>query len=197
MFAKYCTNFCCLAFNIWHLGTLTHRFTRKSVCFYIVIQFFVRGLLTGPHRWLYFIGRGKIYMHSVQNKVGFFSEWWLLLFAYETLTSKTICIPTSLTKPAVFSGKLAGFDAATDRQVMDADHLGPLPSVPVKTIDWLLVFSVLFITGFTVYAILRTDSIRWLVPGQEHEHQDWKHNTRCDCKSLDVNDYLMNYLVCS
>lgn len=65
-----------------------------------------------------------------------------------------------------------GFDAAPDRTVLDADHLGPLPSVPVRTIDWLLVFSVLFIVGFTLYAILRTDSIRWLVPGQEHEHQE-------------------------
>ncbi|XP_073335290.1 thioredoxin domain-containing protein 15 [Pagrus major] len=65
-----------------------------------------------------------------------------------------------------------GFDAASDRNVMDADRVGPLPSVPVKSIDWLLVFSVLFITGFTTYAILRTDSIRWLIPGQEHEHQD-------------------------
>ncbi|XP_041657561.1 thioredoxin domain-containing protein 15 [Cheilinus undulatus] len=65
-----------------------------------------------------------------------------------------------------------GFEAGPDRIVMDADRLGPLPSVPVKSIDWLLVFSVLFITGFTLYAILRTDSIRWLIPGQEHEHQD-------------------------
>ncbi|KAM3602206.1 uncharacterized protein V6R79_026155 [Siganus canaliculatus] len=65
-----------------------------------------------------------------------------------------------------------GFDAAGDRTVMDADLLGPLPSVPVRSIDWLLVFSILFITGFTLYAILRTDSIRWLIPGQEHEHQD-------------------------
>ncbi|CAI5642903.1 unnamed protein product [Oreochromis niloticus] len=54
----------------------------------------------------------------------------------------------------------------------DADRLGPLPSVPMKSIDWLLVFSILFITSFTLYAILRTDSIRWLIPGQEHEHQD-------------------------
>lgn len=69
-------------------------------------------------------------------------------------------------------GTVAGFDAAPDRRVMGADHLGPLPSVPVRTIDWLLVFSVLFIVGFTIYAILRTDSIRWLVPGQEHEHQE-------------------------
>lgn len=65
-----------------------------------------------------------------------------------------------------------GFEAGPDSSVLDADRLGPLPSVPVKSIDWLLVFSVLFITGFTMYAILRTDSIRWLIPGQEHEHQD-------------------------
>lgn len=65
-----------------------------------------------------------------------------------------------------------GFEPAPDRTVSDEDHLGPLPSVPVRTVDWLLVFSVLFIVGFTLYAILRTDSIRWLVPGQEHEHQE-------------------------
>lgn len=65
-----------------------------------------------------------------------------------------------------------GFEAGPDRNVTDADRLGPLPSVPVKSIDWLLVFSILFITGFTLYAILRTDSIRWLIPGQEHEHQE-------------------------
>ncbi|XP_028277433.1 thioredoxin domain-containing protein 15 [Parambassis ranga] len=65
-----------------------------------------------------------------------------------------------------------GFEAGADRNVTDEDRLGPLPSLPVKAIDWLLVFSILFITGFTLYAILRTDSIRWLIPGQEHEHQE-------------------------
>lgn len=65
-----------------------------------------------------------------------------------------------------------GFEAEPDSSVTDADVLGPLQSVPVKGIDWLLVFSILFITSFTLYAILRTDSIRWLIPGQEHEHQD-------------------------
>lgn len=65
-----------------------------------------------------------------------------------------------------------GIEAGPDRNVTEADRLGPLSSVAVKNIDWLLVFSVLFITGFTMYAILRTDSIRWLIPGQEHEHQD-------------------------
>lgn len=65
-----------------------------------------------------------------------------------------------------------GFEASPDRNVTDADRTGPLPSIPVKNIDWLLVFSILFISGFTIYAVLRTDSIRWLIPGQEHEHQD-------------------------
>ncbi|XP_044078663.1 thioredoxin domain-containing protein 15 isoform X2 [Siniperca chuatsi] len=71
-----------------------------------------------------------------------------------------------------FIANQTGFETVPDRNVMDEDRLGPLPSVPVKSIDWLLVFSVLFITGFTTYAILRTESIRWLIPGQEHEHQD-------------------------
>nr|XP_020467631.1 thioredoxin domain-containing protein 15 [Monopterus albus] len=71
-----------------------------------------------------------------------------------------------------FISNQTGFEASPDRNVTDADRLGPLPSDPVRSVDWLLVFSVLFITGFTMYAILRTDSIRWLIPGQEHEHQD-------------------------
>ncbi|XP_029029798.1 thioredoxin domain-containing protein 15 [Betta splendens] len=65
-----------------------------------------------------------------------------------------------------------GFEAGPDKNVTDADHLGPLHSVSVQSIDWLLVFSILFITGFTLYAVLRTESIRWLIPGQEHEHQE-------------------------
>ncbi|XP_060911407.1 thioredoxin domain-containing protein 15 [Labrus mixtus] len=71
-----------------------------------------------------------------------------------------------------FIANQTGFEAGPDGNVMDADRLGPLPSEPLKSIDWLLVFSVLFIVGFSLYAILRTDSIRWLIPGQEHEHQD-------------------------
>ncbi|XP_029303274.1 thioredoxin domain-containing protein 15 [Cottoperca gobio] len=71
-----------------------------------------------------------------------------------------------------FIANQTGFEVGSDKNVTDTDRVGPLPSVPVKSIDWLLVFSVLFITGFTTYAILRTDSIRWLIPGQEHEHQD-------------------------
>lgn len=65
-----------------------------------------------------------------------------------------------------------GFEAGPDPAVLEEDCAGPLPAVPVRGIDWLFVFSVLFISGFTVYAILCSDSIRWLVPGQDHEHQD-------------------------
>lgn len=65
-----------------------------------------------------------------------------------------------------------GFEAVLGQMVTDEDNMGPLPSVPVRSIDWLLVFSIFFICGFTVYAILRTESVRWLIPGQDHEHQD-------------------------
>ncbi|XP_056141265.1 thioredoxin domain-containing protein 15 [Lampris incognitus] len=71
-----------------------------------------------------------------------------------------------------FIANQTGFEGSPDRNVTDADRSGPLLNVPVRSIDWLLVFSVLFISGFSLYAVLRTDSIRWLIPGQEHEHQD-------------------------
>ncbi|XP_033877776.1 thioredoxin domain-containing protein 15-like [Acipenser ruthenus] len=65
-----------------------------------------------------------------------------------------------------------GVEGKAEEEVTEEDLSGPLPSVPVRSIDWLLVFSIMFITGFVIYAVLRTDSIRWLMPGQEHEHQD-------------------------
>ncbi|KAL6469641.1 hypothetical protein MHYP_G00207600 [Metynnis hypsauchen] len=71
-----------------------------------------------------------------------------------------------------FIANQTGFEVVPDQIVREEDRLGPLLSVPVKSIDWLFVFSVLFILGFTMYAILRTDSIRLLIPGQEHEHQE-------------------------
>ncbi|XP_049597842.1 thioredoxin domain-containing protein 15 [Syngnathus scovelli] len=73
---------------------------------------------------------------------------------------------------ASFITNQTGLEAGPERNVTDADRLGPLAGVPVKGVDWLLVFSVLFIAGFTTYGILRTDGIRWLIPGHEHEHQD-------------------------
>ncbi|XP_043076750.1 LOW QUALITY PROTEIN: thioredoxin domain-containing protein 15-like [Puntigrus tetrazona] len=65
-----------------------------------------------------------------------------------------------------------GFEAGPDPSVLEEDRSGPLPQRFSRGIDWLFVFSVLFISGFTLYAILCSDSIRWLIPGQDHEHQD-------------------------
>lgn len=78
----------------------------------------------------------------------------------------------SLTYHGIFFSLLLGIEAEPEQTVTEEDNVGPLQSVPVKSIDWLLVFSVLFIMGFTVYAVLRTDSVRWLIPGQDHDHQD-------------------------
>ncbi|PKK26530.1 thioredoxin domain containing 15 [Columba livia] len=65
-----------------------------------------------------------------------------------------------------------GIEAKSDVAVTKEDWEGPLPSVLTKGIDWLLLFSVLFLASFVVYATVRTESIRWLIPGQEHEHQE-------------------------
>ncbi|NWH68786.1 TXD15 protein, partial [Geococcyx californianus] len=65
-----------------------------------------------------------------------------------------------------------GIEAKGDVAVTEADWEGPLPSVLTKGIDWLLLFSLLFLASFIMYATVRTESIRWLIPGQEHEHQE-------------------------
>ncbi|NWX12272.1 TXD15 protein, partial [Aegotheles bennettii] len=65
-----------------------------------------------------------------------------------------------------------GIEAKSDVAVTEADWEGPLPSVLTKGIDWLLLFSMLFLASFVLYATVRTESIRWLIPGQEHEHQE-------------------------
>ncbi|XP_044133741.1 thioredoxin domain-containing protein 15 isoform X1 [Bufo gargarizans] len=66
----------------------------------------------------------------------------------------------------------SGIEAKPDIFVTEADLEGPLPSTPQAGIDWLLVFSVVYVTSFIVYATMQTDRIRWLIPGQEQEHQD-------------------------
>ncbi|XP_025919072.1 thioredoxin domain-containing protein 15 [Apteryx rowi] len=65
-----------------------------------------------------------------------------------------------------------GIEAKNDVAVTEEDWEGPLPSVLTKGIDWLLLFSLLFLASFVMYATIRTESIRWLIPGQEHEHQE-------------------------
>ncbi|XP_027704892.1 thioredoxin domain-containing protein 15 isoform X2 [Vombatus ursinus] len=65
-----------------------------------------------------------------------------------------------------------GIEAKNDVVVTEDDQIGPLPSTLVKSVDWLLVFSLFFLVSFIMYATVRTESIRWLIPGQEHEHPE-------------------------
>uniref|UniRef100_A0A8C8SE25 Thioredoxin domain containing 15 n=1 Tax=Pelusios castaneus TaxID=367368 RepID=A0A8C8SE25_9SAUR len=65
-----------------------------------------------------------------------------------------------------------GIEAKNDVVVTEEDRAGPLPSVLTKGIDWLLLFSLLFLASFIMYGTIRTESIRWLIPGHEQEHQE-------------------------
>uniref|UniRef100_A0A6B2F7T2 Thioredoxin domain-containing protein n=1 Tax=Bothriechis nubestris TaxID=1766655 RepID=A0A6B2F7T2_9SAUR len=65
-----------------------------------------------------------------------------------------------------------GIQPKSDVVVSVEDHVGPLPSTLSKGIDWLLLFSLLFLISFIMYATIRTESIRWLIPGQDQEHQE-------------------------
>lgn len=67
---------------------------------------------------------------------------------------------------------LSGIEAKKNVVVTQADQMGPLPSTLIKTVDWLLVFSLFFLISFIMYATIRTESIRWLIPGQEQEHAE-------------------------
>ncbi|XP_051028446.1 thioredoxin domain-containing protein 15 [Acomys russatus] len=72
----------------------------------------------------------------------------------------------------VFIFNQTGIEAKKNVVVTQADHMGPLPSTLIKTVDWLLVFSLFFLISFIMYATIRTESIRWLIPGQEQEHAE-------------------------
>ncbi|XP_062045091.1 UPF0461 protein C5orf24 homolog isoform X1 [Lepus europaeus] len=70
----------------------------------------------------------------------------------------------------VFIFNQTGIEAKKNVVVTPADQVGPLPSTLVKSVDWLLVFSLFFLISFIMYATIRTENIRWLIPGQEQEH---------------------------
>ncbi|XP_045140973.1 thioredoxin domain-containing protein 15 [Echinops telfairi] len=70
----------------------------------------------------------------------------------------------------IFIFNQTGIEAKKNAAVTQADQIGPLPSTLIKSVDWLLVFSLFFLISFIMYATIRTESIRWLIPGQEQEH---------------------------
>ncbi|XP_042311336.1 thioredoxin domain-containing protein 15 isoform X2 [Sceloporus undulatus] len=65
-----------------------------------------------------------------------------------------------------------GIEPKADVTVTEEDQAGPLPSTLSRGVDWLLLFSLLFLISFIMYATIRTESIRWLIPGQDQEHQE-------------------------
>ncbi|XP_053149415.1 thioredoxin domain-containing protein 15 [Hemicordylus capensis] len=65
-----------------------------------------------------------------------------------------------------------GIEPKTDVLLTEEDQAGPLPSTLTRGVDWLLLFSLLFLISFIMYATVRTESIRWLIPGQDQEHQE-------------------------
>lgn len=70
----------------------------------------------------------------------------------------------------VFIFNQTGIEAKKNVVITEADQIGPLPSTLIKSVDWLLVFSLFFLISFIMYATIRTENIRWLIPGQEQEH---------------------------
>ncbi|XP_058613616.1 thioredoxin domain-containing protein 15 isoform X1 [Onychostoma macrolepis] len=111
-------------------------------------------------------------VHSLSTRFGTVAVPNILLFQGAKPMARFNQTDRTLETLSSFITNQTGFEASPDQAVLEEDRAGPLPAVPVKGIDWLFVFSVLFISGFTLYAILCSDSIRWLIPGQDHEHQD-------------------------
>ncbi|XP_036137778.1 thioredoxin domain-containing protein 15 isoform X1 [Molossus molossus] len=72
----------------------------------------------------------------------------------------------------IFIFNQTGIESKKNVVVTQADQIGPLPSALIKSVDWLLVFSLFFLISFIMYATIRTESIRWLIPGQEQEHAE-------------------------
>ncbi|KAM9252731.1 thioredoxin domain-containing protein 15 [Dugong dugon] len=72
----------------------------------------------------------------------------------------------------IFIFNQTGIEAKKNVVVTQADQVGPLPSTLIESVDWLLVFSLFFLISFIMYATIRTESIRWLIPGQEQEHAE-------------------------
>ncbi|XP_076971230.1 thioredoxin domain-containing protein 15-like [Tamandua tetradactyla] len=72
----------------------------------------------------------------------------------------------------IFIFNQTGIEAKKNGVVTQDDQTGPLPSTLIKSVDWLLVFSLFFLISFIMYATIRTESIRWLIPGQEQEHAE-------------------------
>ncbi|KAG8506525.1 Thioredoxin domain-containing protein 15 [Galemys pyrenaicus] len=104
----------------------------------------------------------------------------LKIFIFNQTDCMSFCIPCKILKKKLLQVcfisdlkqliSLSGIEAKKNVVVTQADQIGPLPSTLIKSVDWLLVFSLFFLISFIMYATIRNESIRWLIPGQEQEH---------------------------
>lgn len=121
---------------------------------------------------LHFLALDASHHSSLSTRFGTVAVPNILLFQGAKPTARFNHTDRTLETLKAFLVNQTGIEADNEVTVLEEDYAGPLPSIPVKGIDWLLVFSVVFVTAFAVYATLQTESIWWLIPGHEHEHQE-------------------------
>ncbi|KAK2505410.1 hypothetical protein MC885_001944 [Smutsia gigantea] len=135
------------------------------------------------------ISQVREYMHQLAKVIAYpqliFYEGWSLSTRFGTVAVPNILLfqgakpmarfnhtDRTLETLKIFIFNQTGIEAKKNVVVTQADQIGPLPSTLIKSVDWLLVFSLFFLISFVMYATIRTESIRWLIPGQEPEHAE-------------------------
>ncbi|XP_038628051.1 thioredoxin domain-containing protein 15 [Tachyglossus aculeatus] len=121
---------------------------------------------------LYFLALDASQHSSLSTRFGTVAVPNILLFHGAKPMARFNHTDRTLETLKAFIFNQTGIEAKNDVVVTEDDLIGPLPSTLTKSVDWLLVFSLLFLVSFIMYATVRTESIRWLIPGQEQEHQE-------------------------
>ncbi|XP_028907489.1 thioredoxin domain-containing protein 15 [Ornithorhynchus anatinus] len=121
---------------------------------------------------LYFLALDASQHSSLSTRFGTVAVPNILLFQGAKPMARFNHTDRTLETLKAFIFNQTGIEAKNDVVVTEDDRIGPLPSTLTKSVDWLLVFSLLFLVSFIMYATVRTESIRWLIPGQEQEHQE-------------------------
>ncbi|KAM6224713.1 LOW QUALITY PROTEIN: thioredoxin domain-containing protein 15 [Rhynchocyon petersi] len=119
---------------------------------------------------LYFLALDASQHSSLSTRFGTVAVPNILLFQGAKPMARFNHTERTLETLKIFIFNQTGIEAKKNVVVTQADQTGPLPSTLIKSVDWLLVFSLFFLISFVMYATIRTESIRWLIPGHEQEH---------------------------
>lgn len=98
----------------------------------------------------------------------FFQPLWLYFYVALSPARQTeIC-----------SNSFAGLEANNTVNVMEADHVGPVPSIPTNEPDYLLMISWAFVIFCSTCMFVKsTKGQQWInrvrILWQEHQHIDW------------------------